>query len=93
MKIEVAKRNGTIEDYDESKIVKVVVATGLEPEQAQTLAVNVTKWIKDNSLSKVTSLQIRDQVVEGLKKVNKYSANLFVWYEETKNQLKGPSDK
>lgn len=88
MKVEVIKRDGTIEGYDEAKIVKVVIATGLEPEQARTLAVNVTKWIRDNSLSKVTSLQIRDKVVEGLKQVDKYSANLFAWYEETKDQLK-----
>ncbi|HKC05149.1 MAG TPA: ATP cone domain-containing protein [Patescibacteria group bacterium] len=85
MKTEVIKRDGTIEKYDEGHVTKVAVACGLKPEEAQALAESVTIWIKDNSLSKVTSLQIRDIFLEDLKKINKSAADLFLWYEETKN--------
>jgi len=85
MKIEVVKRDGTVEIYDEAKIIKVAMACGLDLEHAQALAASVTKWIKGNSLSKVTSLQIRDAFLEDLKKVNESAADLFLWYEQTKD--------
>jgi len=85
MKTKVEKRDGSLEDYDEAKIVKVAIATGLDAEKSQTLASDITKWIKDNSLSKVTSLQIRDQFLSDLKKVNGAAADLYLWYEDGKD--------
>ncbi len=88
MKTEVVKRDGSLEDYDEVKIVRVATATGLEPAQAQTLAAGITKWIKDNLLSKITTLQIRDKVLEDLKVADAPSADLYLWYEQTKDDPK-----
>jgi len=85
MKVDVVKRDGTLEVYDESKIVRVAEATGLDNIHAQAVAKDVTEWIKSNSLLKVTSLQIRDAVLSNLKKINEASADLFTWYEGTKD--------
>lgn len=85
MKREVIKRDGTLEDYTEEKIKKVVTAAGINPDEAKTLAGNITKWLEKNNMLKVTSLQIRDHVIDELKKVNQYAANFFIWYEKTKD--------
>lgn len=85
MKTEVVKRDGTIEDYGEDHIVRVSVASGLTADQSQTVASNISKWISDNHLSKVTSLQVRDLVLENFKKINPAAADLYLWYEQTKD--------
>lgn len=85
----VLKRDGSYEDYEEAKIVRVVIAAGLQPDEAQTLATTVTQWV--NGLPKepiISTHQIRDKVVEKLKYVNEYAAGLFVWYEQTKDKRK-----
>lgn len=85
MKI-VLKRDGSRENYDEVKIIRVVTAAGLRPDQAQKLAKKVTLWVDNLRQPEVSTLQIRDKVIEGLKKVNDNAAGLFIWYEHTKDK-------
>jgi len=80
----VLKRDGSIEEFQPEKIARVVKAAGLSEEQAKTLAQNVTDWANSQEQEKITILQIRDRVLEELKKVNAYAAGLFKWYEKTK---------
>ncbi len=82
----VIKRDGSTEDYDEAKIIRVVTAAGLSPDQAHTLASTTTKWIKENNFSTFSSLTIRDKILVELKKTNIQAANLFSWYEKTKEK-------
>lgn len=89
MDTKVIKRDGTFEEYDEAKVMKVAVACGLEAEQAKTMSQDITKWMKSHSVPTVTSLQIRDAFLENLKKVNKSAADLYVWYESSKD---GPNE-
>lgn len=90
MEVKVIKRNGSLEDFDQGKIARVVTAAGLTPNQAETLAANITEWVKATQQNQVTTLQIRDQVVYELQKLNKYAADLFVWYEKTKEKASDP---
>ena len=83
--IRVVKRDRTLEDFDKKKIARVVAAAGLEIEKANDLADRVDLWVTQNSQEAVTSLQIRDKVLEELKKVSSYAAGLFEWYEKTKD--------
>lgn len=85
MKI-VLKRDGSRENYDENKIIRVVTAAGLTPDQAEKLGNNVTKWVDSLNQTTVSTLQIRDKVIKGLKKVNDNAAGLFTWYEHTKDK-------
>lgn len=68
MNIQVIKRDKTVEEYQENKIEKVVLAAGLNLKQAKLLTANINGWIKKNSFLKVSSLEIRDKVIEELKK-------------------------
>lgn len=85
MKMQVIKRDGSIEEYSEAKIAKVIIAAGLEPNQVQKITFVISESLKKMNLSKLSSLKIKDKVIEELKKVNQDAANLFFWYEKTKD--------
>lgn len=84
MQKQVTKRDGSIEPYEEGKIVRVVVAAGLSPDQARTLSVKVTDWMDSLPEENISSLQIRDQVLELLAQTNENVANFYRWYQKTK---------
>lgn len=84
-KVIVIKRDGTKEDFQPEKIARVAKATGLSEEEANALAQNVTTWVASQQAS-ITTLQIRDKVLEELQNGHSYAAGLFEWYEKTKNK-------
>lgn len=86
MKKEVVKLDGSIEEYREEKIVKVLVAAGLSENQAKMLAGKITEWVESFEETKIKSRQIRDRVILELQKVNQYVAGLFTWYEANKEK-------
>lgn len=86
MKTIVSKKDGSKESYSQDKIARVAIAAGLLPSQAQRLTVRITEWIKETHSSTITTLQIRNKLVEELKRVDKSAADLFLWYEKTKEK-------
>lgn len=85
-KLNVLKRDGSIEEFSPDKIARVTQAAGLESDQAKLLADKVTEFASSNGENPIPSSKIRDKVVEELTKVNKYAADLFTWYEKTKKR-------
>lgn len=85
MEIKVVKRDGSEETFQPQKIEKVVKAAGLIEEEAKALAAKITSWVKNLGKPKVTSLEIRDQVISELKVANEYAFNMFTWYQKTKD--------
>jgi len=84
--MQVVKRDGSLQEFDQEKIARVVAAAGLSPDQSQTLAGMVARRVNESGKSQISTLEIRDNVVEELHKVNPSTANLFVWYEGTKDR-------
>jgi len=85
MKTKIIKRDGSTEPFEPNKIRKVVTAAGLEKNESNILTDKVTKWVSKNKNPSVTTLEIREKVIEELKIVNPYVAGLFEWYEKTKD--------
>lgn len=85
MPIQVTKRDGTNEVFDLQKISRVVAAAGLEQDEADALANTVQQKIIDSGRQVLTSLVIRDLVIGELHHINENAANLFTWYEKTKD--------
>ena len=83
---QVIKRDGTKEKFNLINIAKVATASGLTPDQAKELAETMSHWADGLNKSEMTSLEIRDKMVEELKKINQNSANLYTWYEQSKEQ-------
>lgn len=86
MKIQVIKKDGTLEDFEKDKIERVTTAAGLSENQARKLADKISGWIKSGGKKQITTLQIRNQVVSQLQKINQFAANAFLWYEKTKDR-------
>jgi len=83
--IKVIKRDGSLQEFDEGKIVRIAKAAGLEEAEAVDLGNEVEAWaIAQNK--KITTMQIRDLVLEGLRKRDEYAANMYEWYEERKHE-------
>lgn len=86
MELKVIKRDGSTEDFSTDKIRKVVIAAGLTPHQADVLIANLGKWAKMSQKVSVTSLEVRDQVLLQLEKIDAYAANMYRWYQKTKEK-------
>jgi transcriptional regulator NrdR family protein len=84
MQKQVKKRDGSIEPYEEDKIAHVVKAAGLSGDLARALSVKVTAWINSLSEPSISSLVIRDKVLELLTSTDKNVANFYRWYQKTK---------
>lgn len=86
--LKVTKRDGTIEKFDASKIERVVIASGLTKTQAKKLSEVVYDWVRSQNLNKITSLRLRDKVIEEAQKMDKYAADLYIWYQKTRDKEK-----
>lgn len=84
MRKQVIKRNGSIEDFHPEKISRVLEAAGMDTDEAVTIAKFVEDWVISRSDKKISSLLIRDKVLERLLEVNPTVANLYAWYQKTK---------
>lgn len=84
MQLIVVKRDKSIEKFETAKLAKVMNAAGVDATKAQELACVVEKYFEDTNKEKITSLQIRDKVLECLREHDQYAANLFEWYQKTK---------
>lgn len=79
----VIKRNGEKEPFDKNKIIKVTMAAGLKEKEAAQLGRDVEDFVQGKS--EIPSSDIRDFVLDVLKKDNPYAAGLYGWYEKTKD--------
>lgn len=80
----VKKRDGSTEAYEEEKIARVVTTAGLAPDKAHDLAASVSAWVNGLPDTHISSLQIRDKVLELLTAASANAADLYRWYEFTK---------
>ena len=80
----VKKRDGSTEPYEEEKIIRVVISAGLSSDAAHALSEKVTVWINSVPDQHVSSLQIRDKVLELLTVTNEDVADFYRWYQKTK---------
>lgn len=80
----IQKRNHSLEDFDKTKIIRVLHAAGLEDKDCQRVAENVARHIQKQHDKIVASTTIKDLVQAQLNEINSNVANLFRWYEKTK---------
>lgn len=86
MDLEVLKKDGSIERFDEGKIARVAHAAGLPKTQAEEVAEKVAEDLKNLNLTRIPTMQIRARVIEELHKANERTAQAYLWYEQTKDE-------
>jgi len=87
MVLKVIKRDGREEEFDPDKIARVTTSSGLRSQEGLGLALVIDRWAKSLNKEKLTTMEIRNKVIEELKKTNAYVANLFIWYERGKDKI------
>ncbi len=80
--MKVIKRDGSTEDFKPEKIARVVKAAGLDEQDSENLAQKVLMAFEGQEVS---SLEIRDHVLDELENTDKYAADMYRWYQETKD--------
>lgn len=80
--MKVIKRDGSAEEFKLEKIARVVKAAGLDEQDSENLAQRVSRAVEGQEVS---SLKIRDHVLDELKSTNEYAADLYRWYQKTKD--------
>lgn len=88
MEPQVLKRDGSLEPFTPAKVNRVLMAAGMDTQKANIITQAVSAWVKSSQFSQISSLQIRDRVVEELEKSDPRIANIFVWFEKTKEKTK-----
>jgi len=86
MPTKIKKRDGTFEDYVESKIVAGVKRAGATAEQAARVGKEVTQKVAAKAL--ITAEELSSIVVSTLAKINKAASEAFVKFKETKLKAK-----
>lgn len=85
--MKVQKRDGNLEDFDQEKIARVMVAAGLTPEQATEIATTIASWSQAQAADTILSTyQIREKLLELLTPTYPAVANLYAWYEQGKDR-------
>lgn len=82
--LKVKKRDGSVEPYQPDKLVRVAMAAGLAHRQALTLGTHIYDWALTQP-QPIPSTAIRDRMVAELKAIHSPAANLYLWYESTKD--------
>jgi len=83
MPIKVEKKDGRLEDFDRNKIKNGVIKSGVNPEQAETIAAQVETWAQGAAVDGVIkSSAIRDKVLELLGTINPKVASDFAAYKK-----------
>lgn len=80
----VKKRDGSLEPFEQEKIMRVVISAGLESDKAHTLSVQVAAWVNTLPKADISSLEIRDKVLELLTVTDENVADFYRWYQKTK---------
>ena len=82
--MKIIKRDKSIEEFDISKITRVVQAAGLSKEQADELTKHIQEWMNALNSDIVVSDSLKEEVSKQIESFNKQAADMFKWYEETK---------
>jgi transcriptional regulator NrdR family protein len=84
--VKIKKRDGSFEEFVESKIVTGVKKAGATAEEAAKVAKDVSAKVAKKA--EVTAEELSNMVVSSLKKVNKAVADEFVKFRDKKLKAK-----
>ena len=83
-KLIVIKRDGSQENFDPHKLERVLRAAWVPNSQVKTLTEMIEKKVRELRKQKVHSSEIRDVVLQELKRANPQAYNFYRWYEKLK---------
>ncbi len=83
MELKITKRQGEIEDWSDDKILTSIMRAGASSEESQKVSLSVKQWAAQNAEDgKISSTNLRDQVIHQLALVNPIAANTYQFYKK-----------
>jgi len=83
MEIKAKKKNGTLEDFNRSKIVSGLLKSGVTAQEAESLAGQVETWVQTTAVEGVVETgAIRGEVLRLLRTANPGAAANFEAYKK-----------
>ena len=80
---QVQKKDGSLVDFDRSKIVNGVIMSGATPEQAEQVAAGIDSWLPTVLVNGVVkTADIRVKLLEVLKVINLTAGATFESYQK-----------
>lgn len=80
--ITIKKRGGEVEYFSYDKLVVAIGKTGVPLKEAEKIAENIKKWLISKKKDVITSSQIRDKIIELLKRKFPAEADSFQAYKK-----------
>lgn len=81
--LKIIKRQGGSDEWSDDKIITSILRAGASAEEAQDVAKGVRDWAEKNSdEGHIKSIELRDQIIKQLKKINSLAANTFQVYKK-----------
>lgn len=83
MNLNIRKRGGELEPWSADKVINSVTVAGLTVREGEAVGILVEEWAKGVSVNnEVSSIQVRDKVLELLKVINPVAADTFEAYKK-----------
>jgi len=84
--IKVQKKNGSLQDFDRSKVTNGLVKSGATFDQAESVAAQIEAWIQGAAVNGlVKTSEIRTKILEILQPINPDAAAKFGAYRKPIN--------
>lgn len=75
------KKDGSIVEFDQNKIIVGIIKAGATPVEAQTIVANIITWLPTVIVDNVVkSSDIRSKVISELQSINPAAADSFQSY-------------
>ena len=83
MEIQVRKRDGNLEPWSFDKLVAAIGKAGIAVQEAEQIASSVQSWARQEAVDgNIESTQIRDKVIEMLRKDYAVESRSFETYKK-----------
>ena len=72
--VKIEKKGGEAEEYERKKILLSLIRAGTPPDQAERIVADVESWLNSQEEVVVKSSDIRQRIINILKKINPQAA-------------------
>lgn len=83
MNLNVRKRGGGVEPWSMDKVINSVGVAGLTVRESEALGILIEEWVKKVAVNgEISSIQVRDKVLELLRVIDTVAAEAFEAYKK-----------
>jgi len=82
----IQKKDGTLENYDRTKLILSMIRAQATPDQAEAALSQVESWLTQLKQESVSTQEVHAKVIEILKSINPTAAQGYEIYRKSQGQ-------